>query len=185
MVLIHQSQGTGAGNYDVGVILSVGPDTLVLEKPLQNAYEGATYLYRANGECEGRGMRGEYFNNVNLTGSSVLTRCDAQIRFGWEAGSPDGSLPADNFSVRWTGELYTPISSTYEFTVAADDGFRFYIDDMVVPAFDRWTPPADATYVFSLSLSAGTHSVKVEYYEETGNAKLQLQSPTTSARPQT
>jgi len=45
---------------------------------------------------------GLYFNNPNLSGSPALVRQDSEINFDWGTGSPDPSIPTDNFSVRWS-----------------------------------------------------------------------------------
>jgi hypothetical protein len=40
------------------------------------------------GSAAGQGLKGEYFNNMTLTGSPVLTRVEA-VSFDWgDAGSP-------------------------------------------------------------------------------------------------
>ncbi|MFU8855275.1 PA14 domain-containing protein, partial [Micromonospora sp. SL1-18] len=72
------------------------------------------YLTPPSGE--GHGVQGEYFNNVNLTGNPVLTRVDPNVDFDW-TGSPGTGVPANNFSVRWTGTLTPPTSTTYTFSL--------------------------------------------------------------------
>ena len=39
---------------------------------------------------------------------------------------------------------------------------------------DKWLDQAPTTYTFDVTLSAGSHTVKAEYYENTGGALLQL-----------
>ena len=40
------------------------------------------------GSATGQGLKGEYFNNMTLTGAPVLTRVEA-VSFDWDdAGSP-------------------------------------------------------------------------------------------------
>src|SRR6185295_20384714 len=50
----------------------------------------------------GSNWSGQYYNNTSFSGTP-LTRIDAAINFNFGAGSPDPSIPADNFAARWTG----------------------------------------------------------------------------------
>ncbi len=63
------------------------------------------------------GWRGEYFNNVNLSGRPALVRDDAAINFDWGLGSPAPGIQADNFSARWVRTV--PLGGgTYRFFAA-------------------------------------------------------------------
>ncbi len=41
------------------------------------------YLFPAGGEPGERGLKGEYFNNMNLSGTPTLVRVDKQVQFEW------------------------------------------------------------------------------------------------------
>ena len=111
---------------------------------------------------------GEYFNNPTLSGSPVLIRADQRIDFVWGAGSPDPRVPADRFSVRWTKAQYFS-GGTYRFTARTDDGMRVYLDNTQLS--DAWYDrPPDPPLVVELSVTPGTHAMRVEYYENTGAA---------------
>jgi hypothetical protein len=114
--------------------------------------------------------RGEYFANRDLIGSPVLVRNDSEIRFNWGTGAPAFGLPADNFSARWTRTL--PFNEgTYIFNAAVDDGIRVYVDNVLI--IDRWvTGPHQVSGVHYLPL--GQHEVRVEYYDESGDAHIHL-----------
>jgi hypothetical protein len=59
----------------------------------------------AQREVVSSGPRGEYFDNSDLTGHKV-TRYDNSVNFTWADGqSPDPTVGADSFSVRWTGKV--------------------------------------------------------------------------------
>jgi len=46
-----------------------------------------------------RNWRGEYFNNMGLSGAPSLVRDDAEINFDWGSGSPaPGAIGSDRFS---------------------------------------------------------------------------------------
>jgi hypothetical protein len=112
---------------------------------------------------------GQYYDNKGLSGSPALTRTDADLRFDWGLGSPARSLPADNFSVRWTRDVQFS-AGTYNFFARTDDGVRLWVDgDLVI---DHWRDQPATTYSGKRSLDAGTHRVKVEYYEHTQYASI-------------
>jgi hypothetical protein len=106
--------------------------------------------------------RGEYFNNNSLAGSPVVVRNDRDINFNWGRGSPDPAVPVDNFSVRWTRTLNFE-GRLYRFSAQADDGVRVYVDDQII--IDEWHPASPLIYTRDVSLSAGPHTVRVEFYE--------------------
>jgi RNase P/RNase MRP subunit p29 len=114
---------------------------------------------------------GEYFSNQTLTGTPAVTRQDSSIAFNWGEGSPHASIPVDHFSVRWS-RTTSFLSGTYAFTVRADDGVRLKIDGQVV--LDKWIDQSPTTYVVSVPLTAGNHSIILEYYENGGGAVANL-----------
>jgi hypothetical protein len=114
--------------------------------------------------------RGEYFANRDLIGSPVLVRNDPEVRFDWGAGAPAPGLPVDNFSARWTRTLHFN-EGTHVFYAVVDDGIRLYVDNVLI--IDRWiTGPHQASGVHYLP--AGQHALRVEYYEEFGEAYIHL-----------
>ncbi len=120
-----------------------------------------------------RGLKAEYFNNQELAGEPVLVRVDEEVSFDWGGGSPDESVRADHFSVRWTGTLTPPVTGEYELSITTDDGFRFFLDGRPVAEF--WSDRAPGTNFVTLQLEAGrAHAVRLEYYENGGGAVAAL-----------
>jgi hypothetical protein len=109
----------------------------------------------------------QYFDNSTLSGNPVLTRSDAAIDFDWGAGTPDPAVPADRFSARWT-RTKDYAAGTYRFSVTGDDGIRVLVDGTQV--IDGWFYQSPTTYTADVPLSAGQHTVVVEYFEYTGGA---------------
>jgi len=113
--------------------------------------------------------KGKYWPNRGLSGTPALVRNDAAIDFRWGADAPAPGLPVDNFSVRWTRQLDFE-AGIYRFYAWADDGIRFYVDDDEV--IDEWRDSGeDVVYTADRTL-AGTHKLKVEYYERGGEARV-------------
>jgi hypothetical protein len=78
-------------------------------------------------------------------------------------------LPIDNFSVRWTQNVNFP-TGTYNFFAKHDDGVRLWVDGALL--IDYWHDQPATTHSGTRQLSAGTHQVKVEYYEHTQYASV-------------
>lgn len=115
--------------------------------------------------------RGEYFGNRDLAASPVLVRNDVDINFDWGSGSPDISIPANDFSVRWTRQLSFP-AGTYRFYVRVDDGVRLWLNGELL--IDQWHDATEATYPAERTLSAGSYTIRVEYYESRGVAQARF-----------
>jgi len=115
--------------------------------------------------------RAEYFNNVNLSGSPVLTRQEATVHFDWGQNSPGSNVPADNFSARWERKKFFQ-AGRYRFYARSDDGIRVWVDNQL--RIDEWRDRSPQTTSFDLYLSEGDHDLKVEYYERTLGASAQF-----------
>ncbi len=114
--------------------------------------------------------RGEYFNNMNLSGTPTVTRDDAAINFDWGTGSPAGGIPADRFSARWTRTLnFAP--GTYRFDVFSDDGVRLWVNNALV--IDEWHDQDNGRFSANVVLS-GAANLRVEYFENGGRAAVSV-----------
>jgi hypothetical protein len=115
------------------------------------------------------GWRGEYYSNRELRGEPALVRDDAEVNFDWGRSAPVDGLPADDFSVRWvrTAEFD---GTTYCFHVWADDGFRLWVDDRLI--LDAWWDGGLRERTMDYTPVRGTHHLRVEYYERTGEARI-------------
>ena len=117
------------------------------------------------------GIKAEYFNNRNLTGAPVTT-VESNVNSAWGNASPTAGIGADNFSVRYTGDITIGSEDVY-LAVNSDDGARLWIDGEL--QFDRWISQDGSKPLYSHALKAGTtHTIKLEYLENTGNAYCKL-----------
>ncbi len=124
------------------------------------------------------GLQGEYFKNMTLSGTPVLVRNDAVVNFNWRQAAPDSSLGVDSFSIRWTGLIKPSYSETYTISTTSDDGIRVWIDGTAV--INSWTKQSGTERTGNITLKAGQlYDIKVEYYENAGDANIRLmwQSP--------
>ncbi|MEJ2749582.1 MAG: PA14 domain-containing protein [Anaerolineae bacterium] len=115
--------------------------------------------------------RGEYYNNINLSGSPAFTRNDSQIDFNWGGGSPGSGVAADNFSVRWTRDVSLN-AGRYRFTTKTDDGVRLWVNNRLI--IDKWFDQEATTYSGEIDLPGGTVPIRMEYYEHVGGAEAHL-----------
>jgi uncharacterized protein YgiM (DUF1202 family) len=111
----------------------------------------------------------QYYANATLGGTPTLIQTESSPTHDWGTGSPVASIPADNFSARWTS-TQTLEAGTYQISVRADDGVRVYVDGRA--AINQFGPATGQTYTVSVDLSAGQHNFMVEYVEFGGLAFL-------------
>ncbi|UOG75085.1 PA14 domain-containing protein [Hymenobacter tibetensis] len=135
-------------------------------------------LHKAGAEAPAQGpvngLTAVYFSNGTLAGAPALKRIDAAIDFQWAAGSPGPGVPPDNFSVRWEGLLAAPTTGRYKFSVLTAESVRLWVNGKKV--LDTWDgKKADIAGAYA-NLAAGEKtSIKLEYYDEQGEARIQLQ----------
>ena len=103
----------------------------------------------------------------------ALTRTDSLVDFDWGNGSPGEGVPADGFSVRWTGSVRLPQDGKYTFYTVSDDGIRLWVDDYLV--IDSWTDHGTTENQGQIELWGGRpHPIRIEFYENTGAAVAKL-----------
>lgn len=113
---------------------------------------------------------GEYFDNPDLSGTPVFTRCDNNIDFNWTRESSPNTdvIPLDNFSVRWKRTIDVVDAGTYRFRTLTDDGFRLYIDGVL--QINDWTSHSFEERSKIIPLKEGLHTIQMDYFEQTEDA---------------
>ena len=118
------------------------------------------------------GLGATYFADKTLT-DSVTTRSVSALDFDAGDGAPVEELPADGFSVRWTGQIEAARSGETTFYTNSDDGVRLWIDGQ--PVIDAWTNGGWPIEEGTIELEAGRrYDLRVEYYENRGDASMEL-----------
>ena len=115
----------------------------------------------------------QFFNNPSLAGDTVFSTNVRAVHFNWGYGSPNPStIFADGFSARFTIRQ-SFAAGTYRFVARADDGVRVYVDGALV--IDEWRAQSYRTFVSGdVALAAGDHDIRVEYYDNTELAAVQV-----------
>ncbi|PYM24295.1 MAG: hypothetical protein DMD78_09295, partial [Candidatus Rokuibacteriota bacterium] len=151
-------------------IAVAGSASVTVRNPDNQVSGAKPFTINGDAPCSPGQFSAQYFSNMTLTAPATLTQCEAAVNYDWGAGGPAG-LPVDNFSARWTRNVSFPAGSV-TFTVRADDGVRLFLDGVAI--IDQWHDQPATTYTATRTVTAGTHEVKVEYYENTGDAVIQL-----------
>ncbi len=116
--------------------------------------------------------KAEYFNNTSLAGAPAVVRDDRYLNHNWGTGSPaPGVIGSDFFSARWTKTL-SGNPGTYYITLTSDDGSRLYVNNQLL--IDNWAVQAPTTRTATYYYSGGPVPVRVEYFENTENASIDL-----------
>ncbi len=129
------------------------------------------YTTPSNTSQGDRGLWAEYFDNLELKGKPVLTRCDKEINFNWGYDSPHPALhrvdDRNLFSIRWTGKLLPPKTGTYHLKLINNDGIRVYIDNKLL--VDNWKKNRLKFNGGSVELTGGkAYDIKIEYFFDGG-----------------
>jgi beta-glucosidase len=120
-----------------------------------------------------QGLTAAYFPRPGLAGEPFATRDEAQLDHTWWEEAPLPGMPADSFSVRWTGRLVPPLTGRYSIGVRAFGGAKLWLgDSLLVDQTDRhvvWTAWAD------VALTAGASvPLRLEYADRRADAIVQL-----------
>jgi hypothetical protein len=121
----------------------------------------------------GTGLTGQYFATQSLS-SLKVTRTDPSLNFDWGYDqSPVAGVPGDHFSVKWTGYVQPLYSQVYTFYTQSDDGVRVSVNGQLI--INNWSNHTAETNTGSIRLVAGQkYKIEVDYYQNTGDAQLQL-----------
>ena len=162
---IREKLGGGAAH----VLYAPGPGRV---SPEYGAIPSEQLMSDAGGQVV-KGLHGEYFDNNRLEGRPRLVRTDARVDFGWTLNSPGRGIPFDWYSVRWTGRLVAPAGGVRRIGIEGNDGYRLYLDGKLV--IDHWRKQSYRTLFADVAFRAGSvHDIRLEYFESTGNARLEL-----------
>ena len=121
------------------------------------------------------GLRADYFSNMDLQGTPVLTRTEQHIHFGRSSGAV---FPEKTVAERWTGYYAPPSPGPYDIFVetTGEDGgsYRLFVEDQLV--FDNWKSSRGVVNITNLSLEAKPHKIVLEHRGRSGwlGARLNL-----------
>jgi len=138
----------------------------------KNGFTAGLTTQFTTGTGRGTGLLAEHFDNADLTNLKAVWT-DAVIDCNWRSYSPDPCIGSDTFSVRWTGQVEPLWSETYTFYTKTDDGARLWVDGNLI--INKWQNQTATEWSGTAALTAGLkYDIKMEYYDNTGDALAQL-----------
>lgn len=121
------------------------------------------------------GLVGEYFNNLNWSGSPAMTRVDQNLSFEWKDGSPASGVVNGDFSARWTGYFVAPTTGNYTFGAKNDDYYKVTVNNTAAYENPECWTGAPCYGTTQISLTAGqVVPIKVEFNDHIGWAMSKL-----------
>lgn len=126
----------------------------------------------------GVGWTGVFYSNTSFSGNAAATVTNINgLNFNWPGvpsinGVNVANVGENNFSARFTSSQ-TFSQARYQFSVTFDDNVRVLIDGSNV--FEDFTGGPVKTRTFDRDMTAGVHSLTVEFVEVSQNAVLQFQ----------
>jgi len=134
------------------------------------------------------GLSCEFFNIGQELGDFPDVK-DQRAAWTWvdkevNVDAGDGAWPntdvADYFYVRWTGVIRIEKDGKHKFHTESDDGSRLSIDGRRI--VDNGGLHAAEEKSGEVELSAGDHEIKLEFFENTGEASCKLSWETPGAQ---
>ena len=121
------------------------------------------------------GLMAEVFANPELAGDPAVARVDGMVHFVWGNQPPDAApgIPANGYSIRWSGTLTPEFTGTYRIGVTHSDGARLRVNGHLL--VDRWEAGPVETHSADLALTADERcSIELEYRCTGGHGDCRL-----------
>ena len=109
---------------------------------------------------------------VDFSATPIFTETVSEIQQDVGEGAFYEGGPENQFAALYQGTFTLDAAGDYTFFLNSDDGSFLFIDDVLV--IDNDGEHAAIEETVTLSLSAGQHDVEVQYYENFGEAVLEL-----------
>ena len=141
--------------------------TTILRKLSFETLEARTLLV-------GDGLVGEYFESTDLT-TPAGTRTDAVVNFPNDVLGNDAQgmvIADDEYSIRWTGWVRIDQVGLWQFTTYSNDGVRLWVDNTQL--IENWTFHTSQRDDGQIQLSAGWHTIRMEYFQSNGSTDARL-----------
>ncbi len=171
-VIIDDWHGATGSTYSVNRLLS-GEHTLRVDFYEASGQARISFGWEPVGSSGGWDVA--YYDNTTLSGAPVARGREA---FGnlpldriWGPNAPVAGVPADYWSARYVSAFRMP-AGNYVFRANTDDGVRIYLNGILI--LNGWRDGYKEMQNRFIGIGEGTHTITVEFYERTGDARLQI-----------
>ena len=165
-------QGDKSGQHTTAIDIATGEHELIVEYYDALGAASVSLSWDYLGHQQGT-FRGEYWNNLNLSGPPVATDTSDVLDFDWGQGPPASGVREKNWSTRWSGLIEVREAGIYRFAAYSDSGVRLLIDGTSI--IDQWTTYSEPARAYhDVPLLPGEHSLVLEYFHRKGRALLSL-----------
>ncbi|MFT4212630.1 MAG: PA14 domain-containing protein [Microbacterium sp.] len=128
-----------------------------------------------------QGLQATYYTNtMKLSGKPAvyalgIGTSDGSVYKEWGTAAPVAGVSADGFSLRLTGLVTFSQAGTYRLRTYSDDGVRVWLDDVIM--INRWVDqsPTDVDSAEFTVAAGETRRVRLEYYDNSSGAHIDLQ----------
>ncbi len=111
-------------------------------------------------------------SQINFNAAPAFETTVGKIEYADGSGGFWQGGPSDRFAAKFEGEFTAESAGNYTFYLSSDDGSVLFIDGQQVINNDGLHAFQQQTA--TVNLSAGAHDIEVRYFENTGNAGLDL-----------
>jgi beta-N-acetylglucosaminidase len=168
---ITDKKNVPAGQEDIHFI-EVESFEYTNEHKVDVSIENANDLVPTNGDWVA-----EFYHNTNLTGDAVLIGGNGslnsltEVNYDWGNNAPHPSIDNDNFSVRLQKTIEAAADGEITLNALANDGIRIFVNNRIV--VNKWS---NGTHNIStqVPVNKGKNEIKVEYYEKSSKAFLEV-----------
>ena len=109
-----------------------------------------------------------------FSGPPVVTKQLSAIDSDLGTGRPDSSVNADYFAARFTKTITVGSECSVDLRAGGDDGVRVTVDGSLV--IDDWSTHQYSTFTGTTpTLTTGTHTIVMEYFERMGEASYVME----------
>ncbi|MBG0853645.1 hypothetical protein I2W78_17775 [Streptomyces spinoverrucosus] len=127
----------------------------------------------AAASCTSPVLKRQFWANTKFSGTPKRTDCDSVVSENWGTKAPASGLPKDGFAVRWSVTRDFGSGGPFTFTASAQDGIRVYLDGEL--KVNLWKNVSrTVTKTVNLTISKGSHSLRVDYVNWTGAANVKF-----------
>lgn len=126
-----------------------------------------------------KGLKVEYFNSADLTGTPIAASVDSIIDVNWKDKAPRPDMDDDNFGVRWTGELRPEVTGNYQLGLITTCNSKLYLDDSLIARTvyhfrDEFGDPRLRKSIPIQLVKGRIYKIKIDAGETFADAQVQL-----------